>query len=325
MLVPWLDGIEDPDNDLATAGGTDEAAEAEGDALLSGESVDVPLPLAAFGGSNRFGTLVHGVLESVDFTAEPLVEHLGPVVAHHVARSGLPIVADDLAAGLAACVETPLGDIFDGRRLRDIAPADRLNEMRFQLNMGNRLGSTPRDGGHTDVVAASEISEVLCRHVGEHDPLHRWAASLAKVLNPSMLAGCLEGFVDLIVRLRNDDGPDRFLVVDYKTNNLTPPGQAPSIDHYRPDALVAAMTRSHYPLQAVLYTVALHRYLRYRITGYRPEQHLGGVAYLFLRGMVGAETPLVDGQAHGVFAWRPAASMIEELSDILDGAPVVPS
>ena len=48
------------------------------------------------------------------------------------------------------------------------------------------------------------------------------------------------------------------------------------------------MQRAHYPLQALLYTVALHRYLRWRLPGYDPDAHLAGVLYLFLRGMIGA-------------------------------------
>ena len=58
--------------------------------------------------------------------------------------------------------------------------------------------------------------------------------------------------------------------------------------HYRPEALAEAMERSHYMLQALLYTVALHRYLRWRLAGYDPERHLAGVLYLFVRGMTGA-------------------------------------
>ena len=75
----------------------------------------------------------------------------------------------------------------------------------------------------------------------------------------------------------------------------------------------------HYVLQALLYTVALHRYLRWRVSGYDPDRHLAGVMYLFVRGMVGLETPVVDGTPCGVFAWRPSAGLVEELSNILDG------
>ena len=48
------------------------------------------------------------------------------------------------------------------------------------------------------------------------------------------------------------------------------------------------MLHHHYPLQAHLYLVALHRHLRWRLPGYEPEQHLGGYVYCFLRGMPGS-------------------------------------
>ncbi len=56
---------------------------------------------------------------------------------------------------------------------------------------------------------------------------------------------------------------------------------------YRPEVLDEAMGHSDYPLQALLYTVVLHRFLRWRLPGYDPAAHLGGVLYLYLRGMCG--------------------------------------
>jgi exodeoxyribonuclease V beta subunit len=79
------------------------------------------------------------------------------------------------------------------------------------------------------------------------------------------------------------------------------------------------MERSHYVLQALLYSVALHRYLRWRLPGYAPEANLADVHYLFLRGMVGEATPVLDGRRCGVFAWRPPAGLVAALSDTLDG------
>ena len=117
--------------------------------------------------------------------------------------------------------------------------------------------------------------------------------------------------------------PERFLVVDYKTNWLGPigpDGRDPlTAAHYTPDRLTAAMLDAHYPLQALLYVAALHRFLRWRLRGYDPERHLGGVLYLFLRGMCGPDGPVVDGVAGGVFAWRPPAAPVVALSDLLDG------
>jgi exodeoxyribonuclease V beta subunit len=42
------------------------------------------------------------------------------------------------------------------------------------------------------------------------------------------------------------------------------------------------------------------------------------VLYLFVRGMTGPETPVVDGARCGVFTWQPDAALVEALSDVLD-------
>ena len=68
------------------------------------------------------------------------------------------------------------------------------------------------------------------------------------------------------------------------------------------------MLHSDYPLQALLYTVVLHRFLRWRQPDYDAAAHLGGVLYLFVRGMCGPETPVVDGHPAGVFSWQPPAA-----------------
>ena len=119
-------------------------------------------------------------------------------------------------------------------------------------------------------------------------------------------------------------------MVDYKTNWLgrppTPEEQAagtrpPLAAHdYRPDALVEAMGHSDYPLQALLYAMVLHRFLRWRQPGYDPDTHLGGVLYLYLRGMCGPDTPRYDGHPTGVFSWRPPSALVVALSDLMDGA-----
>jgi exodeoxyribonuclease V beta subunit len=79
------------------------------------------------------------------------------------------------------------------------------------------------------------------------------------------------------------------------------------------------MLHSDYPLQALLYCVVLHRFLRWRQPDYEPGRHLGGVLYLFLRGMCGPDTPVYDGQPAGVFSWQPPAALVVAISDLLDG------
>jgi exodeoxyribonuclease V beta subunit len=79
------------------------------------------------------------------------------------------------------------------------------------------------------------------------------------------------------------------------------------------------MRASDYPLQALLYEVALHRYLTWRQPGYDPEAQLGGVLYLYLRGMCGPGAATADGGVPGVFAWKPPVALILAMSDLLAG------
>ena len=132
----------------------------------------------------------------------------------------------------------------------------------------------------------------------------------APPLGDQSLRGYLTGSVDVVLRLPSG----RFVVVDYKTNFLG----VEALDYTQPK-LAEAMLPSHYPLQALLYSAVVHRFLRWRLPGYDPEKHLGGVLYLYVRGMLGPDTPVVDGIPTGVFTWQPPASLAVALSDLLDG------
>jgi exodeoxyribonuclease V beta subunit len=128
-------------------------------------------------------------------------------------------------------------------------------------------------------------------------------------LGGQSLRGYLSGAIDAMLQL-----PDqRYLVVDYKTNHL-----GDSAADYSGERMAAAMLHSDYPLQALLYTVVQHRFLRWRQPGYDPSRHLGGVLYLFVRGMCGPATPVIGGQSAGVFSWQPPAALVIALSDLLD-------
>ncbi|HET9443603.1 MAG TPA: PD-(D/E)XK nuclease family protein, partial [Acidimicrobiales bacterium] len=272
----------------------------------------VPSLLGATPAGAEVGTLVHAVLEGCDFAAPDLEDDLAARVdAERLARNldvGDPAL---LVAGLRAAVESPLGPLAGGRRLRDVARADRLDELSFELPL---VGGDRPAGGLT--VAA--VAGVLARHVPPGDALAGYAARLADPALAAALRGYLTGSIDLVLRLPAPDGTPRFAVVDHKTNWLGPEGEPLSSWHYRPAALAEAMQRAHYPLQALLYSVALHRFLRWRLSGYDAERNLAGVLYLFLRGMSGVGVPLVGDQPCGVFAWSPPPGLVAALSDLLD-------
>jgi exodeoxyribonuclease V beta subunit len=83
--------------------------------------------------------------------------------------------------------------------------------------------------------------------------------------------------------------------------------------------MTVAMAEHHYPLQALLYGVALHRYLRSRRRPGAPSATILGAAYLFVRGMTGSRVATDGGSPHGVFTWRFEEGLLTEASDLLDG------
>ncbi len=274
----------------------------------------LPSPMAGLPVGAAFGTLVHEVLEKVDFTAPDLraalVEQCEAVGSERFA--GVP--AETLAEALVPSLLTPLGPLAGDLALRDLSPRDVLAEMEYEYPLAG--GERP----HARHATVGDIGDLLARHLGPADPLHAYAADLSvPALRDKPLKGFLGGFLDAILRVRDADGTPRYLVVDYKTNWLGARESLTSWD-YRPEALATAMRDAHYPLQSLLYAVALHRFLRWRQPGYDPGVHLGGVLYLFVRGMCGPETPAVDGVPAGVFSWKPPAALVTELSDLLDGA-----
>ena len=145
----------------------------------------------------------------------------------------------------------------------------------------------------------------------EGDPVRHYAAALRGQLGEQPLRGYLTGSVDVVLRVRSEGGP-RYLVVDYKTNWLGPIDEPLTAHSYRPEALAAAMGHSDYPLQALLYATVLHRFLRWRQPGYDPAPHLGGVLYLYLRGMCGPDTPLVDGRRAGSSPGSRRSRLVED-------------
>jgi exodeoxyribonuclease V beta subunit len=281
----------------------------------AGEDVDpalqVPSLLGAMPVGVHVGTFVHRVLEASDFAAADLELELTLAVAAVQGRRAVDI-GDPAAVvtGLRAMLETPLGPVLGGRRLRDVARADRLDELAFELPLAG--GDRP-----TGWLSLSRIAAVLREHLEPGDPLSTYADRLQDARLRQSVRGYLTGSLDLVIRIETEPGP-RFAVLDYKTNWLGDPAQPLTAFHYRPAAIVAEMHRHHYALQALLYTVALHRYLRWRLRGYEPARDLAGVVYLFVRGMSGPQTPAVDGTPCGVFGWRPPGELVQALSDALD-------
>ncbi|MCK9796124.1 UvrD-helicase domain-containing protein [Isoptericola sp. 4D.3] len=315
----------------------DEPAEAAPTAVRPGATdvapaeapgADLPSPMSGLPAGTGFGTLVHEVLEYADTAAPDLDAEL---LARCAAAATTRVPGTDpaeLAAALGVVARTPLGPLAAGLTLADVTPRDRLAELEFELPLAGGDGDAGAGPGATrEGTTLAGIAELLSRYLGEDDPFAGYPAVLAELAvgDPTArpLRGYLTGSIDAVLRVRGDDGTPRFLVVDYKTNRLGAFDTPLTAHDYRPEATVEAMLHAHYPLQLVLYLVALHRYLAWRLPGYDPDVHLGGGLYLFVRGMCGPATPTgPDGAPYGVVSWVPPRGLVPALSALLDGGDV---
>jgi exodeoxyribonuclease V beta subunit len=276
----------------------------------------VPSPMATLPSGAAFGSLVHAVLEETDPEAPDLRRELVGHVRDQLQWWPVGVAPDELADALLPSQLTPLGATASGLRLADIPLRDRLCELDFEFPLAG--GDGPGDA-RIDV-HLRDLAPLLTAHLPADDPLLPYAEQLTGPLGDQSLRGYLSGSIDVVLRVPVSDPPGhRYVVVDYKTNLLGETGVPVTSAHYGHPEMAAAMLHSHYPLQALLYSVVLHRYLRWRLPSYVPQQHLGGVLYLFLRGMCGPETPVVDGHVAGVFDWSPPADLILAVSDALEG------
>ena len=76
----------------------------------------------------------------------------------------------------------------------------------------------------------------------------------------------------------------------------------------------------HYPLQAHIYLVALHRFLQWRLPNYSPQEHLGGYVYIFLRGVPSKEEIDAHSIEHtipGLIVEEAPLERIERLDQLL--------
>ncbi|TPU05478.1 exonuclease V subunit beta [Acinetobacter baumannii] len=179
-----------------------------------------------------------------------------------------------VAEWLQEILSTPL---YQGFRLNQLQPEHYLSECPFYLALSDR------------VLAMKRIQQLFAEYGMEMPELLE--ARSARYLN---------GSIDLVYF----DG-QRYHIADYKSNYL-----GENLADYSVESIAQSMSLASYWLQAGLYLVALHRYLKVKMQNYDIEQHLGGATYLYLRGM--------NGEAEqGYYYWQPSTEFVLRFDAIL--------
>ena len=230
-------------------------------------------------GSAELGQVLHQLLENVDYQnpdeAMLVQQAEAALLGWGKPTRWAPLVASMVRTTLAA----PLDE--GGFTLASLASHQRRNEVAFWYPLGGVQGRA--------------LSDFL-PELGNGIETHR--------LSFSPVRGLLQGFIDLIF-----EHGGQYYVADWKTNRLGADETA-----YDQTGMAREIAKHRYDLQYWLYTIALHRHLDRTLPGYEPSKHLGGVYYLFLRGL---RTDVKRGP--GVWFMRPEVQQIRQLDALLRG------
>ena len=255
------------------------------------DAVDRPLPdpvdspLAQFRGT-RAGNCLHEVLEELDFPLADAVT-ITTKVTERLRAHGFPPEA--LVPEVSALIERVLAaEVAPGTPFRAVAPAQCWRELEFVLPL-NRITPARLRAAFADALPPGSETDLL--------------AALNR-LGFAEVEGFLTGFMDLVLVHEG-----RWWLVDWKSNWL---GDAP--EDYGPAAMRQEMVEQQYMLQYHLYLLALDRLLRIRLPDYDYDRHVGGVVYVFVRGVTATDREL------GLFRDRPARATLETLAQQLLGA-----
>jgi len=287
----------------------------------TGAAEAAPDSFRLFPGGRTSGSLLHDILESIDFTQKEETPWAS-VVAAKLRESGFALRwTEVLLKMLHRVVSHPLRGggkdahsvtrpedlpepIISGQAgkgtilLSEIGPDRRLNELEFYFPLKRifpeKLGGLLRDAGRTGFASPGTNGN------GRREPPSEaaFAAEAWRRLRFDPVRGFMKGFMDMVF-----EHAGRFYLVDWKSNFL-----GTSREDYHRDRLAGVMREHHYLLQYHLYVIALHRYLLLRMPDYDYSSHFGGVYYLFLRGMEPAWGP-----DYGVYSDRPEKELVERL------------
>lgn len=250
---------------------------------------DVPtegMTIFTFPRGARAGIFMHAIFEELDFSAaseSSIAKIVGKnLEVHGFDQAWQPCICAMVATVINASLPAP-GAAFS---LSDLKAGSWLPELEFFFPL--------------KFVTSEKLRRLLQGYSDEHQPVDLDAVLSSLQFKP--VRGLVRGFMDMVFEHNG-----RYYLLDWKSNHL-----GYRVEDYNQEVMSHEMVRNRYPLQYLLYTVALNKYLSLRIENYNYEQHFGGVFYFFLRGV-----NLQEGDDYGIFRTTPPAGLVKTLTELL--------
>ena len=261
------------------------------------------------------GVFLHSLLENCDFTLCSKNNYLKDYVLNFVRQSANQGTVKNWTYDENVAVNALTLWLYDMVN----APLLTKEHKHFSLSMLKRGSYIPEmayllPSVDMDTQLLNDLCKESAKELTEKDKhLNKLIAGL--YLDKKVVTGFINGFLDLVMRT-DFDGHEKYYVIDYKSTHLG--------NFYRDYAQTKVMQsvfdeRNRYDVQYLLYTLALHRMLKTRKADYSYEKDIGGVLYLYLRGLQAPGLMLEPEVSSGVFFTKPSYKIIKRLDAIFSG------
>ncbi len=235
-------------------------------------------PISDFPKGPIAGTCLHKILERIDFNdienqlkVSTIIEEELNIV--NISNSFI----EPINILLKRIANIPLGGPLGKFKMKNLNTKSSIKELKFDIPICHE---------------ANPINTLELSSIFKEDAQNKYGSDyINKLIDLNIhSSGFLTGSIDQVFADNPNHEIAKWWVLDWKSNWI---GSSLSKEHrsscgpsnYSISRMDEEMYHHHYPLQAHIYLLALHRFLNWRLPDYSPQKHLGGYIYVFLRGL----------------------------------------
>lgn len=235
-------------------------------------------PISDFPRGAIAGSCLHKILEQIEFDKLDDKEIISKLIRDQLRKSNINDSFNDSIYNLLKRIANlPLGCSLGKSNLKDLSKNYIIKELNFDIPICH----------NTKPINTIDISSVF-----KENKNNKFGIEYSKKLKELNIcsSGFLTGSIDLVFSDDTSNKNAKWWVLDWKSNFLGNNYSKEDIftcgpSNYNELSMDKEMYTHHYPLQAHIYLLALHRFLSWRLPNYVPQKHLGGYIYFFLRGI----------------------------------------
>ncbi len=251
----------------------DQRIDTSEDQIWSGES-----PISKFPRGSIAGTCLHKILERVDFNDIENQSKVSSIIEEELNLVNISSsFIEPIIILLKRIANIPLGGPLGKFKLKGLNYKNSIKELKFDIPICH----------DTNPINTIELSSIFKENVQKKYGIDY----INKIINLNISSsGFLTGSIDLVFADDPNHENAKWWVLDWKSNWIGSPmtregGFSCGPANYSMYRMDEEMYHHHYPLQAHIYLLALHRFLNWRLPNYSAQKHLGGYIYVFLRGL----------------------------------------